>query len=168
MIMIEGVVVRKAEEKDATSITAFNISMALETEKKILAPDLVAAGVMGLLRNPAAGFYAVAEVQGVVTASLMITTEWSDWRNGTFWWIQSVFVREEFRRKGLYKRLYYYVLDLAEQEGGVCGFRLYVEQDNLTAQATYRALEMEETHYKIFEKKIFEKTEFLRRTQVRR
>jgi ribosomal protein S18 acetylase RimI-like enzyme len=150
--MNEGVVVRKAEDKDATIITEFNTAMALETENKALEPDVVAAGVRGLLRNPGAGFYVVAEVQGIVAASLMITTEWSDWRNGTFWWIQSVFVRAQFRRQGLYRRLYHYVLDLSKQEGGVCGFRLYVEQDNLTAQATYRSLEMEETHYKIFEK----------------
>jgi len=150
--MIEGVVIRRAEERDASVITSFNIAMALETENKVLDPDLVAAGVKGLLGNPAAGFYVVADVKDVVTGCLMITTEWSDWRNGTFWWIQSVFVREDFRRKGLYRLLYHYVLNLAEREGGVCGFRLYVEKDNHAAQATYRALEMEETHYRIFEK----------------
>jgi ribosomal protein S18 acetylase RimI-like enzyme len=149
--MIEGVVVRRAEDRDVEVITSFNIAMALETENKVLAPEIVTAGVRGLIRNSAAGFYVVAEVKGVVVACLMITTEWSDWRNATFWWIQSVFVRDDFRRQGLYRRLYYYVVDLAKQNGGVCGFRLYVEKENLTAQATYRALEMEETDYRIFE-----------------
>jgi len=151
-VNIEGVVVRKAEGRDAPILASFNIAMALETENKQLDPDVVVAGVRGLLANPASGFYVVAEMDGVVTACLMITTEWSDWRNGTFWWIQSVFVREDYRRRGLYRRLYNYVLDLALREIGVCGFRLYVEKDNHAAQATYRALEMEETHYRIFEK----------------
>jgi ribosomal protein S18 acetylase RimI-like enzyme len=81
----------------------------------------------------------------------MVTTEWSDWRNGMFWWIQSVYVRPEYRRQGLYRELYARVKELAEQEPAVCGFRLYVENENVNAQKTYKALGMSETGYKLFE-----------------
>lgn len=155
-IIDELVLVRKAEEKDAEAIVAFNVAMALETEGKVLDPSIVSAGVMGLLLNSAAGFYVVVEMGGSVSACLMITTEWSDWRNNTFWWIQSVYVHEDFRRRGLYRSLYNFVRDLAQQDGGVCGFRLYVERNNQKAQDTYLSLGMHETHYKIFEEKIFE------------
>ena len=97
------------------------------------------------------GFYLVVEDQGDIAASLMVTTEWSDWRNGLFWWIQSVYVRPENRRQGLYRKLYKSVKALAESETNVCGFRLYVEYYNTNAQSTYRALGMEETVYKVFE-----------------
>ena len=155
-IIDELVLVRKAEEKDAEAIVAFNVAMALETEGKVLDPSILSAGVMGLLLNSAAGFYVVVEMGGSVSACLMITTEWSDWRNNTFWWIQSVYVHEDFRRRGLYRSLYNFVRDLAQQDGGVCGFRLYVERNNQKAQDTYLSLGMHETHYKIFEEKIFE------------
>jgi len=157
-IIDELVLVRKAEDKDAEAIVAFNVAMALETEGKVLDPSVVSAGVMGLLLNSAAGFYVVVEMGGSVSACLMITTEWSDWRNNTFWWIQSVYVHEDFRRRGLYRSLYNFVRDLAQQDGGVCGFRLYVERNNQKAQDTYLSLGMHETHYKIFEEKIFEES----------
>jgi ribosomal protein S18 acetylase RimI-like enzyme len=93
----------------------------------------------------------VAEEDNIIQASLMVTTEWSDWRNGLFWWIQSVYVQPEFRRMGLYSKLYQKVKSLADDESNVCGFRLYVEHENVTAQNTYHALGMEETDYKMFE-----------------
>jgi len=81
----------------------------------------------------------------------MLTVEWSEWRNGFFWWIQSVYVRPELRRQGLYRRLHQHVVELAAREPEVCGIRLYVEQENRTAQATYRALGMRETNYRLYE-----------------
>ena len=125
--------------------------MALETEGKVLMPQVIGAGVRHLLRHPDSGFYLVAESGGEVIAALMITTEWSDWRNGEFWWIQSVYVRAERRRQGVYRRLYRFVQTLAAKKRGVCGFRLYVEQSNRRAQATYRASGMQRTHYLVYE-----------------
>jgi ribosomal protein S18 acetylase RimI-like enzyme len=142
--------IRLATPADAGALIEFNAAMALETEGKELLPDVIGAGVRSLLGNPAAGFYLLAEQDSAV-GSLMITKEWSDWRNGTFWWIQSVYVRPEFRRKGVYKSLYRHVQELASKDPAVCGFRLYVERENERAQATYRALGMKQTHYLVFE-----------------
>jgi ribosomal protein S18 acetylase RimI-like enzyme len=144
-------IIRRASEHDAQTLVNFNRAMALETEKKDLLPEVVGAGVRGLLANPDAGFYVVAEAEGNIIGALMLTKEWSDWRNGSFWWIQSVYVRPENRRRGVYKRLYRHVQELAARDAAVCGFRLYVEQDNAAAQAVYGRLGMSETHYRVFE-----------------
>ena len=143
--------IRRAAWRDAKVLVAFNAAMALETERKVLLPRVIGAGVRGLLRRPDSGFYVVAERDGEVIAALMVTKEWSDWRNGDFWWIQSVYVRPEFRRRGVYRRLYGHLQDLAAKKRAVCGFRLYVERNNRRAQATYRAAGMERTHYLVFE-----------------
>ena len=142
--------IRLATPADAGVLIEFNAAMALETEGKELLPDVIGAGVRSLLGNPAAGFYLLAEEDSAV-GSLMITKEWSDWRNGTFWWIQSVYVRPQFRRQGIYKNLYRHVQELASKDPAVCGFRLYVERENERAQATYSALGMKQTHYLVFE-----------------
>ncbi len=143
--------IRKAVLSDAVVIAEFNQNMAWETEDKQLLEDLVLAGVNSLLANPTYGFYLVAELEGEVVGSLMITTEWSDWRNGVFWWVQSVYIRPEFRRQGIYRQLYAAVKALSAEQGNVCGFRLYVEQENHNAQATYRGLGMQATDYLIYE-----------------
>jgi GNAT superfamily N-acetyltransferase len=143
--------IRKATVADAATIAQFNQQMAWETEHKELIPELILAGVTSLLTNPSYGFYLVAEIEGRVVASLMITTEWSDWRNGVFWWIQSVYVNAEFRRRGIYRQMYQAVKDLALEVGNVCGYRLYVEKDNRTAQSTYDELGMKITDYLIYE-----------------
>ena len=142
--------VRLATPADAAVLIEFNGAMALETEGKNLLPDVIGAGVRGLLDNPVAGFYVLAETERVI-AALMITKEWSDWRNGSFWWIQSVYVRPEARRQGVYRRLYRHVQEMAAKDPHVCGFRLYVERENSAAQATYAALGMKETRYLVFE-----------------
>lgn len=143
--------VRLATPQDAPVLVEFNAAMALETEQKELLPEVIGAGVRSLLGNPSAGFYVAAEKDGRVVGSLMITKEWSDWRNGTFWWIQSVYVRPELRRQGVYKLLYRHVQKLAAGDPAVCGFRLYVEHENARAQATYQALGMKQTRYLVFE-----------------
>lgn len=143
--------IRKAVLADAAVIAVFNQQMALETEHKELIPELVLAGVHSLLTNPAYGFYLVAEHEEQVVGSLMITTEWSDWRNGVFWWVQSVYVQPKSRRQGIYRKLYAAVKALATEQGNVCGFRLYVEKDNQQAQQTYRELGMQITDYRIYE-----------------
>ena len=144
-------IIRRALSQDASELAEFNISMARETESMELIPEVITAGVRAMIKNPQMGFYLVVELDNNIQASLMITTEWSDWRNGIFWWIQSVYVRPQYRRQGLYRELYARVKELAEQEPAVCGFRLYVERDNSNAQKTYQSLGMQETDYKIFE-----------------
>jgi ribosomal protein S18 acetylase RimI-like enzyme len=144
-------VVRLAHPGDAATIAAYNAAMAWETEGKRLLPEVVGAGVRRLLGEPALGFYLVAEAQGEVVACLMVTTEWSDWRNGRFWWIQSVYVAPGWRRRGVFRALYAQVRAAAAAQPDVCGFRLYVEHDNLGAQATYEKLGMSRTGYRLLE-----------------
>jgi ribosomal protein S18 acetylase RimI-like enzyme len=145
--------VRAADARDVDSLVEFNLAMARETEAKELAPDTLRAGVAGFIERPQYGFYLVAEAEegAVVVGSLMITYEWSDWRNGLFWWIQSVYVRPAFRRRGVYKTLYEHVKQLAAETPDVRGFRLYVEKENTVAQDAYTRLGMSETYYKMFE-----------------
>jgi ribosomal protein S18 acetylase RimI-like enzyme len=145
------IAIRRAIVPDAQALIDFNCAMALETERKELLPEVIGAGVRSLLANPAAGFYLVAEADDQVVGALMLTKEWSDWRNGSFWWIQSVYVRPQYRRRRIYTQLYRHVKELAASDSGVCGFRLYVESENGQAQAVYRALGMSETHYRVFE-----------------
>ena len=143
--------IRQANTRDAQAIADFNSLMAMETEGKTLQPATILSGVQNMIANPAYGYYLVAEQDGQVIGSLMVTSEWSDWRNGLFWWIQSVYIRQEWRRQGIYRRLYDEVKALAAQNGTICGFRLYVEKDNLNAQQTYQSLGMTATDYLIYE-----------------
>jgi GNAT superfamily N-acetyltransferase len=143
--------VRIAQEKDSETIVKSNIAMAWETEQKRLELSVVAEGVKTLLKNPQHGFYIVAEIANEVVGCLMVTYEWSDWRCGLFWWIQSVYVNPEFRRTGVFRKLYEFLKQKASHEQNVCGFRLYVEQANLTAQNTYAGVGMKEIPYKFYE-----------------
>ncbi len=143
--------VRRATLDDAATIAGFNAAMALETEDKVLPPETIGAGVRRFLSDEALGFYLVAEREGAVVGCLGITFEWSDWRNGLFWWIQSVYIEPDSRRLGVFRQLYDHVNELARQEDDVCGLRLYVEKDNVRAQQTYANLGMTETDYRLFE-----------------
>ncbi|MCC5913286.1 MAG: GNAT family N-acetyltransferase [Balneolaceae bacterium] len=149
--MDKPIKVRKAIPDDASKIADFNIAMAMETEGKRLKREEIEPGVKSLFSKPEYGFYIVAESGEEVIATLMITFEWSDWRNGLIWWIQSVYVVKEFRRKGVYRKMYRAIKEMAEEKPDVCGFRLYVEKENRVAQKTYTSLGMSETYYKIFE-----------------
>jgi len=151
---MEDLLIRIGELRDLDVLVEFNRALVSETEGKELPLDVVTAGVETLLTRLNLGFYLLAENNGKVAGSVMITTEWSDWRNGLYWWIQSVYVRPEFRRQGIYRKLYEFVKQKAEQEQNglrVCGFKLYVERENTTAQNTYKALGMKESYYKIYE-----------------
>lgn len=143
--------IRKAAADDAPQLVEFNRAMALETEALELEAKVVAAGVEALFKNPERGFYVVADAGVRLAGSLMITTEWSDWRDGMFWWVQSVYVRPEYRRQGVYRSLYRFVHSRAQERPDICGFRLYVEQDNLRAQETYQSLGMSRTRYLVYE-----------------
>ena len=125
--------------------------MAWETERRRLKPATVRRGVAALIRSAAKGIYFVAVEKGEVIGQLLITYEWSDWRNGNFWWIQSVYVREDFRGHGVFRALFEYVQKLAKKRRDVCGLRLYVEAHNAGAQKTYSRLGMSKTHYEMFE-----------------
>lgn len=143
--------IRESRESDAGALVRFNMAMAEETEGKTLDQEVVSAGVRNLLNDPARGFYLVAESAGEVVGSLMVTVEWSDWRNGFFWWIQSVYIRPEWRRRGVYHRLHEWVRSKAATADNVCGLRLYVDRDNRLAQDVYGRLGMTETSYQVFE-----------------
>ncbi len=143
--------VRQARIEDIETIAHFNSAMAKETEDIILNAKTVAEGVKAVFKDPKKGFYLVVELQRQVKACLMITTEWSDWRNGFFWWIQSVYVSKEFRKQGLYKAMYAYLLEQIKNNNDVAGIRLYVEHENKTAQKTYEKLGMHKTDYLMYE-----------------
>jgi GNAT superfamily N-acetyltransferase len=136
---------------DAEVITEFNLRLARQTEARELVPGCVADGVAALLADPAKGRYHVAEHDGQVIGQLLITYEWSDWRNGWFWWIQSVFVKEEFRGRGMFRSLFAHIQRLARESRDVCGLRLYVERDNEAARASYESLGMNLTSYRLYE-----------------
>jgi len=145
------VVIRVGEPEDAATIADFNRRMAWETEHKELDAATVARGVARVFEDPKKGFYLVADSAGEVVAQLMVTFEWSDWRDGWFWWIQSVYVRDDSRRQGLFRRLMTAVIDRATAAGGVVGIRLYVERENAKALATYRGLGMHDAGYLVQE-----------------
>lgn len=146
--------IRLATPADRDALVGFARAMALETERLELDLETVRAGVAALLADPARGRVFVLDVDGAPAATLMITYEWSDWRNGFFWWIQSVYVAPAHRRRGLYRLLHEHVRDLAARTDGVYGLRLYVEHENRNAQATYRRMGMEETHYRLYEQAV--------------
>lgn len=143
--------VRAATIADVDALMAFNRAMAWETERKQLNESIVRRGVERQLLEPSLGRYFIADRNHMAVGTLALTTEWSDWRNGLFWWIQSVYVLPDHRRAGVYSALHRHVVDLAKSTPGVIGIRLYVERDNVNAQQTYLALGMVETHYRLFE-----------------
>lgn len=143
--------VRAANAEDADIIAAFNQAMARETESLELLDATIGAGVRAVLADESLGRYYVAQCAGEVAGCLLITFEWSDWRNGLFWWIQSVYVAPHWRRRGIFRALYAAVRAAALESSGACGLRLYVERDNTTAQRTYGSLGMHRTAYQLFE-----------------
>jgi GNAT superfamily N-acetyltransferase len=151
--------IREARPGDASIIAAYNSAMAQETEDKQLDPGRVGPGVDALLNDRSMGRYWVAEGHRQVIGQLMVTYEWSDWRNGTIWWIQSVYVHPDWRRKGVFSGLYRHVESLAEAAPGVIGLRLYVDAENLRAQQTYRALGMVKSDYLVMEDMFAESSE---------
>ena len=145
------ITIRDATLADAATIADNNSSMAMETEGRALAPDVIGPGVAALLGDPEMGRYWVAESAGQVVGQLMVTYEWSDWRNGMLWWIQSVYIAPDFRRQGVFSALSHHVESLAATEPDVCGLRLYVEDNNHRAQQAYEALGMVKPSYVVME-----------------
>jgi GNAT superfamily N-acetyltransferase len=144
------ITVRKATLKDAPAIIDFQLKMARETEKLALDTETVTKGVNGVFEDPSRGQYYVADDSGKIVASLLITCEWSDWRNCNIWWFQSVYVVPEHRRQGIFRKMYSFIKLLAEEQD-IAGLRLYVETKNIRAQKTYEALGMSSEHYSFYE-----------------
>lgn len=143
-------VIREADVDDTQRIVLFNQAMARETEGRELDRRTLTKGVEALLKDPARGRYFVAVKGDEVVGQVMITMEWSDWRNGQVWWLQSVYVSKRHRREGVYGLLHEYVRDTARSEK-VIGIRLYVDRDNIAGQETYGSLGMVASQYLMFE-----------------
>lgn len=146
--------IRLAKKEDGKAMVEFNQAMALETEGKTLDSQILTSGVEAVFGDDKKGFYVVAEDDGKIVGGLMVTFEWSDWRNGWFWWIQSVYILPEYRGKRIYSFLYDFVKNEAQKQGNICGFRLYVEKENERAQKVYEKLGMESSHYLMYEEMI--------------
>ena len=148
-------IIRQARADDLEVLVRFSAAMALETEGRSLDPERLRLGTQAVFDSPDRGFYLVAEAPGPpsgrIVGQLMITYEWSDWRNGVFWWIQSVYVDPSWRRRGVYRRMHHYVIEEARAHKDVCGVRLYVEGENRDAQAAYQRIGMTQTSYRVFE-----------------
>ena len=153
-----SVLVRPAVLSDLDSLVIGNAALAWETEQRQLDRTRLRSGVLALLQDPQKGWYIVAEATTTtsgprsIVGQLLVTFEWSDWRNGNFWWLQSVYVEPAYRRKNVFKRLYAYVRKEAErQQEEICGFRLYVEQENAIAHQSYDRVGFQEAPYRMYE-----------------
>lgn len=155
MPVLDHLNVRLARPEDAATIASFSSAMAFETEGRRLNLDRLHLGTIALIETPARGFFIVAEQeQGdrrQLLGQLMVTYEWSDWRNGAFWWIQSVYVDPAWRRRGVYRTIHNYTLARAQADPQVCGIRLYVEQENRTAQTVYQRVGLAPSGYAVYE-----------------
>ena len=151
------VTVREAGPTDLEVLVSFNLAMSLETEGKALDRARLASGIASVFQDRAKGFYLVAEVDARAVGSLLITYEWSDWRNATFWWVQSVYVLPAARRRGVYSAMHRWVYETASRHPKpsrhpeACGIRLYVDRDNLVAKKTYASLGMAASRYEMVE-----------------
>jgi GNAT superfamily N-acetyltransferase len=146
-----GPIVRDARPADRDTIVAYNMRLAEETERKVLDPSVLTPGVEAALADPGRLRYWMAEIDGEVVGQAAITREWSDWRNGWLWWLQSVYVRPDARGRGVFRALYRQIRTEAIAAGDVIGLRLYVEDENRAAQSTYQALGMKRGGYHVLE-----------------
>jgi len=143
--------IRDATLDDSALIAELNSKLAHETEGRRLDPGLIGPGVTALLADSSKGRYWIATIDGKIAGQIMVTYEWSDWRNGMLWWIQSVYVTAKFRRAGVFSALYQHVLSLAKNDDEACGLRLYVKENNKQALDTYHRLQMQEPGYIVME-----------------
>jgi GNAT superfamily N-acetyltransferase len=150
--MSDSIEIRNATRDDVPFLRDCNLAMALESEKKRLDGEVLTRGIVAVFDHPERGFYVVAERGGIPVGSLLITHEWSDWRNGGWWWIQSVYVVPDARRAGVFTAMYREIESRAQASAGVIGLRLYVEKQNAGAQATYAALGMEPAYYSLYQR----------------
>jgi GNAT superfamily N-acetyltransferase len=150
--------VRPATPEDVETLTEFGLAMAWETERRALDRSRLRQGIQSVIEQSERGLYFVAtlrqeeQADTVTVGQLLITYEWSDWRNAQFWWIQSVFVHPTWRRKGIYRRMHQTITDLAHRRADVCGIRLYVEENNRMAKHVYGRVGLVPSHYEVYEK----------------
>ncbi|MFA8301261.1 MAG: GNAT family N-acetyltransferase [Hyphomicrobiales bacterium] len=144
-------IVREAFRSDIPTIIDFQLKMALETENLVLDKDTITNGVKAVFEDPNKGRYFIVEKAGEVISSMMITYEWSDWRNATVVWLQSVYVLTEYRRKGMFRIMYDHIRNIVKEDDTYKGIRLYVDQSNVNAQKTYEAMGMTAEHYNMYE-----------------
>ena len=143
--------VRLANIEDADTIASFQIEMAYETENILLEKKIIETGVKAVFYDNKKGKYFVAEEEGAIVASMLLTPEWSDWRNKWVWWIQSVYVKPNFREQKVFKKMYEYVKNLVAEDPDAAGLRLYVDLTNKNARSVYKAVGMNGEHYQVFE-----------------
>ena len=149
----EDIVIRQARREDADILIRFSAAIAWETERRELDRERLRQGTLAVFDRADRGIFYVAEhrpSRGVV-GQCLITYEWSDWRNAQFWWIQSVYVDPQWRRRGVYRRLHEAIKQKAQSTPGVCGIRLYVEHSNSIAQSVYEAMDLHRAKYQIWE-----------------
>lgn len=146
-----NITIRKAHKDELQVVVSNNRAMALETEGITLNPITAENGAERILTDPSSGFYLIIEQEQEIVGQCLITYEWSDWRCGNFWWIQSVYILPAFRRAGLFSQLYRFIRSEAKRTKDVVGLRLYVDEDNLPAIVTYKSLGFETSHYRMFE-----------------
>ncbi len=153
--MTNAICIRRAGPDDTNTITAFNTAMALETEDRRLDQATLREGIRSLLSQPEYGFYIIAEYShrdaSQPIGQLMITYEWSDWRNGLFWWVQSVYVVPDYRQRGVYQAMHRHITDEAKNDPRICGIRLYVARENERARAAYRRVGLLPSAYDMYE-----------------
>ena len=155
---VESIRVRPARQDDVSLMARWAEAMALESEQTVLDAGTVLDGIRRALADPARGRYFMAEIAGEPVGTLMLTYEWSDWRDAWWWWIQSVYVDVAHRRRGVYRALHAHVLALAQADETACGLRLYVERENAKARRTYEYLGMHDTGYRMYETVTRERT----------
>lgn len=146
------IIIRSATREDASTVLDFQMRLALETENISLDKLVASRGIAALFEDPAKGTYYVAEDRGKIVGCFLITYEWSDWRNGTIWWLQSVYVDITHRRTGVFKHMYDHIIRMISGDPNVAGLRLYVDKSNGRAQKVYRSMGMDGDHYTVFEK----------------
>ena len=146
-----NLIIRKASNNDINTIVTFNYLMAKETEAILLDKNILKLGVKSVITAPSKAQYWIAENNNEIIGQLMVTYEWSDWRNGDMWWISSVYVTENFRRRGVFSALYKHIEHMAKENLGCCGIRLYIEKHNKRAQKTYLSLGMNDAGYDVME-----------------
>ncbi len=144
------VIITRGQIEDIEIIAGFQVDMAMESEGTLLDKETVIKGVASAMNDENKGCYYVAKVDGKTVGSLMLTREWSDWNNGWYWWIQSVYVTPDYRRQGIYKSMYHTVCEDSKQQN-VAQVRLYVDKTNIRGQKVYGSLGMQESHYLIYE-----------------
>ena len=157
MSLADSLTVRPATLEDLDALTTFSAAMALETEQRTLDRARLRLGTQAVLEQPERGRFYVADLRPeppadrVTVGQLLITYEWSDWRNAQFWWIQSVYVHPDWRRKGIYRSMHGAIINLAQSQPGVCGVRLYVEGDNHIAKCVYQRVGLLPSSYQVYE-----------------